>query len=146
MKFIRTAVSAAILAIAPLAAMAEGQVHKLAIHVDEDDRRLLNMALNNAQNVANYYKAQGDSVVIEVVAYGPGLSMFVDGESPVADRISTMALEMDDITFAACGNTLAKREQKKGGEVALLAEAQVVPSGVVRLMELQAEGYAYIRP
>jgi len=28
----------------------------------------------------------------------------------------------------------------------LLSEAKVVPSGVVRLMELQKQGYAYIRP
>ena len=146
MTRIRTAVAAAVIAFAPLSAWAEGQVHKLAIHVDEDDRQLLNMALNNAQNVANHYKAQGDSVVIEVVAYGPGLSMFVDGESPVADRISTMALEMEGITFSACGNTIANREKKQGKPVTLLSEAQVVPSGVVRLMELQGEGYAYIRP
>ena len=146
MKSIRIALAAGLIAFAPLTALAEGQVHKLAIHVDEDDRQLLNMALNNAQNVANHYAAQGDSVIIEVVAYGPGLSMFVDGESPVADRISTMALEMEGISFSACGNTIANREQKQGKPVTLLAEAKVVPSGVVRLMELQGEGYAYIRP
>jgi intracellular sulfur oxidation DsrE/DsrF family protein len=146
MKPLRTALAAGLIAFAPFAAFAEGQLHKLAIHVDEDDRQLLNMALNNAQNVANHYAAQGDSVIIEVVAYGPGLSMFVDGESPVADRISTMALEMEGISFSACGNTITNREKKQGKPVALLAEAQVVPSGVVRLMELQGEGYAYIRP
>ncbi|MGR3362668.1 MAG: DsrE family protein [Maritimibacter harenae] len=127
-------------------ALAEGETHYLAIHVDQADAQVMNMALNNAQNVRSYYAEQGDEVVIEIVAYGPGMTMYVDGKSPVSDRIETMALESDDITFSACGNTLRNMEKKTGGEVALLSEARVVPSGVVRLMELQGEGYAYVRP
>ena len=38
---------------------------------------------------------------------------------------------------------MKKKSQK---DVPLLSEATVVPSGAVRLMELQAEGYAYLRP
>ena len=64
----------------------------------------------------------------------------------MADRISTMALEMDNISFAACGNTLKKMSEKAGHDVALMSEAVVVPSGVVRLIELQEQGYAYVRP
>ena len=138
--------AAAVLAALPLVAQAEGMMHKLAIHVDENDPQVLNMALNNAQNVASHYKDMGDEVTIEIVAYGPGLHMFVPGKSPVADRISTMALEMDHLTFAACGNTLRAMSQKAGAEVTLMEEAVVVPSGVVRLMELQEAGYSYIRP
>jgi hypothetical protein len=48
--------------------------------------------------------------------------------------------------FSACGNTLAGMQKKAGHEIALLSEANVVPSGVVRLMELQSEGYSYVRP
>ena len=124
--------------------MAE-KIH-IAFHVDENDPAVMNMALNNAQNVQNYYAAQGDEAVIEIVAYGPGLNMFVAGKSPVADRISTMSLEIDDITFSACGNTHRKMSQKDGTDVALLPEAQIVPSGVVQLVTLQQKGYAYIRP
>ena len=128
-------------------ALAAGETHYLAIHVDQNDPRVMNMALNNAQNVKSYYEAQGDSVVIEMVAYGPGLNMYVPGKSPVADRIETMALEMQgEITFSGCGNTLRKMSEKAGTEVSLMSEAQVVPAGVVRLMELQNEGYAYLRP
>jgi intracellular sulfur oxidation DsrE/DsrF family protein len=35
---------------------------------------------------------------------------------------------------------------KAGQDVPLMSEAMVVPSGVVRLVELQEQGYAYIRP
>jgi intracellular sulfur oxidation DsrE/DsrF family protein len=125
---------------------AEGQAHFVAIHVDENDPQVMNMALNNVANLSRYYMQQGDTVTVEIVAYGPGLKMFVDGQSPVADRISAMALELDNIRFAACGNTHRNMSQKAGKEIALLDEAYLVPSGVVRLIELQEQDYSYIRP
>ncbi len=132
--------------LAGTAAFAEGQVHHVAVHVDDGDPRVLNMALNNVQNLVSYYESQGDEAVVELVAYGPGLTMFLEGKSPVADRISTMSLEIENLRFSACGNTLRKMSQKAGHDVALMAEAQVTPSGVVRLVELQEQGYAYVRP
>ena len=127
-------------------AFAEGQTHRVAIHVDQNDPKVVNMALNNVQNLEKYYKSQGDDLVVEVVAYGPGLQMFIPGKSPVADRISAMSLELDDLTFSACGNTHRKMSEKLGKDVPLLEEARIVPSGVVRLVELQQQGYSYIRP
>jgi hypothetical protein len=134
------------LALATGAAVAQGKTHYVAIHVDQNDPQVMNMALNNAANVAAYYQEQGDEVVIEMVAYGPGLNMLVAGKSPVADRISAMSLELEQLSFSACGNTLAAMESKAGGDVPLIDEARVVPSGVVRLIELQEQGYAYVRP
>lgn len=130
---------------APIAFAADA-IHKVAVHVDQNDPQVINMALNNVQNLKNYYDSKGEEVAIEVVAYGPGLLMYVDGKSPVADRIATMSLEIDNLQFSACGNTHRKMNEKAGKDVALLSEAQIVPSGVVRLIELQESGYAYIRP
>ena len=127
-------------------AIAEAQTHYVAVHVNENDPKVMNMALNNVANLTRYYEGKGDNVVVEVVAYGPGLNMFIAGKSPVADRISTMSLEMDNLSFAACGNTHRKMSQKAGKDITLLDEAQMVPSGVVRLIELQENDYAYIRP
>jgi intracellular sulfur oxidation DsrE/DsrF family protein len=67
-------------------------------------------------------------------------------DRPVKDRISAMSLEHSDMRFSACGNTLGKMEEKAGKKVALLPEAKVVTSGVVRLIELQEQGYSYVRP
>ncbi|MEP0563332.1 MAG: hypothetical protein ABJC64_02965 [Paracoccaceae bacterium] len=127
-------------------ALAEGETHRVAIHVDENDPQVMNMALNNVANVTKYYESIGDTVVVELVAYGPGLNMFVDGKSPVADRISVMALEMENLSFAACGNTHRVMSEKAGTTVPLLEEVGMVQSGVVRLIELQEGGYAYVRP
>jgi len=127
-------------------AIAEGQVHRVAIHVDQSDPKVQNMALNNAVNITNYYESQGDTVVIEMVAYGPGLTMFIPGKSAVEARIATMSLELENLTFAACGNTHRKMSKKAGQDIPIMDEAGIVPSGVVRLIQLQEDGYAYIRP
>ena len=96
--------------------------------------------------MTNYYHSKGDTVEVEAVTYGPGLNMLIDGRSPVADNIATMSLEMDDLSFAAFGNTHRKMSAKKGEDIALLDEANTVPSGVVRLIQLQEDGFAYVKP
>lgn len=115
--------------------------HKIVIQVSTDDKRIQTIALNNAVNVQ---KALGqDNVQVEIVAYGPGLSMLAEGSSQ-AKRIPSLA--MQDITFSACGNTMKKMAKKKGEMPVLLEGVSVVPAGVIRIMELQEQGYAYVRP
>lgn len=143
MKLLSTAILAAAL---PMMSLAEGVTHNVAFHIDQNDPALMNMVLNNVQNLNNYYASKGDTAVIEVVAYGPGLNMYIADQSPVADRIASMALENDKLSFSACANTMAGIKKKTGNDVTLLSEAQVVPSGVVRLVELQEQGFAYVRP
>ncbi len=138
--------TAATIALSTNLALAEGMTHRVAVHVDQNDPAVMNMALNNVQNLVKHYESVGDDVVVELVAYGPGLNMFVPGKSPVEDRISTMSLAMDNVSFAACGNTHRKMSEKAGKEITLMDEAGIVPSGVVRLIELQEQGYAYVRP
>jgi intracellular sulfur oxidation DsrE/DsrF family protein len=125
---------------------AAGNNHKIAIHLDENDKSRMNLVLNNAQNVNAYYLSKGDTVEIEVVTYGPGLHMLRADTSPVKARIAAMSLEMENLTFAGCQNTQAKMEKKAGKKISLVSEAKMVPSGVVRLIELQENGWAYIRP
>tara|TARA_R110000787_G_scaffold221535_1_gene330260 strand:- start:69406 stop:69858 length:453 start_codon:yes stop_codon:yes gene_type:complete len=135
----------ALMAAATVPAVADGKTHYLAVHVDESDPKRMNLALNNVQNVDAYYKSKGEKVVIELVAYGPGLKMYM-ADSPVKARIEAMALETDNLQFSACSNTHRKMSAKAGHEIALLGEATMVPSGVIRLMELQEQGYSYLRP
>jgi uncharacterized protein len=121
-------------------------VHKLAIQVSENDKAAMNLALNNAENTIEYYKSKGESVAIEIVTFGPGLHMLRADTSPVKDRISPMALENPNLKFIACANTQGKQSKAEGKPVTLISEAKVMPSGVVRLIELQKQGYAYIKP
>lgn len=119
---------------------------KVVLHVNQNDPAIMNLALNNAQNVASHYKAAGKPVTIEVVAYGPGLHMLRADTSPIKARLASFALEQPEIRFSACENTQNNMSKAEGKPVPLLSDAQVVPSGVVRLIELQQQGYAYVKP
>ncbi len=121
-------------------------VHKVAIQVSQNDKAQMDLALNNAKNIIEFYKGKGEPVAIEIVTYGPGLHMLRADTSPVKDRIAPMALENPNLKFIACANTQANQSKAEGKQVTLISEATVMPSGVVRLMELQNQGYAYIRP
>jgi intracellular sulfur oxidation DsrE/DsrF family protein len=106
-------------------ALAGGKVHYLAIHVNDNDKAKMSIALNNAANVTKYYEAKGETVNIEIVAYGPGLHMLRADTSPVKDRIEAMSLQHENLAFSACGNTKARMSKKAGAEIPILEEATV---------------------
>jgi len=68
------------------------KTHRLVLQVNTNDPPAMNLALNNAANVAQHYKEVGEKVTIEVVTFGPGLHMLRDDTSPVKARIEQMAL------------------------------------------------------
>lgn len=125
---------------------AGAKVHHVAIQVSTNDLATMNLALNNAVNVAQDYSASGQEVEIEIVAYGPGLHMLRDDTSPVKARLKSIGESMPNVAFVACGNTRTAMEKTEGKDVPLFSRAKVVKAGVVRLMELQEQGWSYIRP
>ena len=128
------------------ASAADAKVHRLSIHVDQNDPAVMNLALGNAKNVYEYYHERGEEVEIEIVAYSQGLHMLRDDTSPVKDRIKELRALAKKTTFSACGNTKRNMEKTEGKPMTLISEARVVPSGVVRLVELQEQAWSYLRP
>src|ERR1700704_2993082 len=110
------------------------KAHRLLIQVDQNDPAVMNLALNNATNVIEYYRTKGQDVNVDIVTYGPGLHMLRADTSPVQDRIKQlkgMAFP-SKVQFSACGNTKENMEKKEGRSVAVLSDATIVPSGVVQ--------------
>ena len=127
---------------------ADAKSHRVSIQVDQNDPQVMNLALNNASNVIEYYRAKNEDVDVDIVTYGPGLHMLRDDTSPVKDRIKRLK-ELafpGKIQFSACNNTKQGMEKAEGHAISVLSDAVIVPSGVVRLMELQEQGWSYVRP
>jgi uncharacterized protein len=142
------AVAAALSFAVPALAADKVKTHRIAIQVDQNDPALMNLVLNNVSNLVEYYNGAGEQVQIEVVAYGPGLNMLRDDKSPVKDRLKRLKEGSfpSSVAFSACGNTKKGMEKAEGHPVTIVPEATVVPAGVVRLTELQEQGWSYIRP
>lgn len=120
---------------------ADEKKHKIVIQVNSADPITQKMVINNAINLQNHYGA--DNIHIEIVAYGPGLSLLTS-KSKHSSNIENLVL--NDIQFSACSNTIKKMEKKFAKKIELLEDVEIVPAGAARIMELQEQGYAYLRP
>jgi uncharacterized protein len=127
---------------------ADSKSHRVAIQVNQNDPQVMNLALNNATNVIEYYRGKNEDVEVDIVTYGPGLHMLRADTSPVQDRIKRLKdlAFPGKIQFSACNNTRQGMEKAEGHAISVLSDATIVPSGVVRLMELQEQGWSYVRP
>lgn len=124
------------------------KTHHVVFQIDENNKARMNLVLNNVENIIEYYRDKGEPLQVEVVAYGPGLIMLRDDKSPVKGRLANLMKVAfpAKLTYSACHNTMEKMEKKEGHPIPIVSEARVVPGGVVRLNELQEQGWAYIKP
>lgn len=111
---------------------------KIIIQVSDNDTAKWNLALNNAKNIQK--DVGTDNVVIEIVAFGPGVNM-LKAESEVGNRIND-AVDTG-VQVNACQNTMRNFKLSKED---MNAKVGYVPSGVVEIMQRQQQGYAYLRP
>ena len=144
-------VSLAALAAVPLIgrkahAAGEKKIHKMAVHVDQNDPAIMRLALGNSRNAHDLFTARGDLLEVEIVCYSQGLHMLRDDTSPVKEEIKRTRAAVPQVTFGACNNTKRAMEKTEGKIIPVIPEAHVVPAGIVRLVELQEEGYTYVKP
>jgi uncharacterized protein len=147
---LRHLVTVALMSMALISASpaADGKPHRIAIQIDQNDPQLMNMVLGNAINVIEFYRDKNEDVEIDIVAFGPGLHMLRADTSPVQDRVrrlKDMAFP-GRIQFSACNNTKQGMEKAEGHSIPIVPDATIVASGIVHLMELQEQGWSYVRP
>ena len=103
----------------------DAKPHRIAIQVNQNDPQVMNLALNNASNVLEYYRARNQDVEIDIVTYGPGLHMLRADTSPVQDRLKRLK-EMafpGKIQFSACNNTKQGMEKAEGHAISVVSDA-----------------------
>jgi intracellular sulfur oxidation DsrE/DsrF family protein len=122
------------------------KVHNVVLHVGANDPQLMSASLNYATNLLKYYAEKGETANVEILANGPGLHMLREDTSPVKGKVLAFATRHPQVVFSACQNTKENMEAAEGKEVKITAKVRMVPSGVVRLMELQENGWSYIWP
>lgn len=122
------------------------KLHRYVIQVSREDAEGMNLALNNAMAAKRLYDSRGEQFQVEIVAYGPGITMLREDKSPVKEHIEEAKKAIPGLVLSMCGNAKAGAEKREGHEITPLAGVGVVPAGVVRVAELQEQGWTYIRP
>lgn len=121
-------------------------VHRVVFQINSDDPAAMKHAVSNSINLMKYYREKKADLKVEIVGYGPGIDMFRTDKSPVRAILEFMHGHFPEISFAVCGNTTAIKENEEGHPLSFIEGTQVVPFGIVRLVQLQEAGWSYIRP
>jgi len=114
---------------------------KVVLQISDNDPFKQTLVLNVANNLIKHYGP--DQVDVEIVAFGPGLRLLF-AENDNKGRIQSLA--DNGVRFAACGNTIRNMSKILGEEPALNKSATIVPGGVVRILDLEKQGYKLIKP
>ena len=114
---------------------------KVVLQISDNDPFKQTLVLNVANNLVNHYGP--DQVDVEIVAFGPGLRLlFAENENK--NRIQSLA--DNRVRFSACSNTVRNMSKILGEEPKLNKNATTVPAGVVRILDLEKQGYKLIKP
>jgi hypothetical protein len=116
--------------------------HKVFFHLTESDPQRANAVLTNVQNFVDVVGWKNIEA-LELVVHGPGLRPFVVKGIDPEVKAKIEVLLTGGMSMGACQITM-RRQSIKPEE--LVEGLTPIPSGVVRVMELQEKGYAYIRP
>ncbi len=114
---------------------------KVVYHLSDAEK--VNFVLGNIQN---HFDGVGgpDHVTIALVIHGPALKAFhgTQASPDISKRVSEFA--RDGVELAACGNTMKAQNVSLTDLLPGFVSAE--KGGVVRLAELQSQGYLYLRP
>jgi intracellular sulfur oxidation DsrE/DsrF family protein len=113
--------------------------YDLIIHVDDNDPKRLNLAFNN---YANYAAAlPGEEYRVVMVVNGPAAQLLKKENADLAARGAELMKQ--GLAIRVCNNAL----KSFAVDAADLWEGvAIVPAGIVEVVKLQREGFAYLRP
>ncbi len=112
--------------------------YKVVFAVTENDQKVWNEVFGNFRNVQRELGPQ--NVAIELVVYADGIAMLRD-DSLVFNKVEEA--RNDGVKIVACMNTMNAQNITKD---TMLPDIDYVQAGIVELIKLQAEGWAYVRP
>lgn len=118
---------------------------KVLIHVSQANAAHSPETLDEIENLVRYYREQHQSARVEVVINASGLDLVRVDTTRFAERIRRMQRDYDNLTFAACQNTIDRLKREHGIAARLLPGVTVIDSGVAQIMRRQQQGWAYIR-
>ncbi len=113
---------------------------KIILHLDSGENGRLGKVLDLAEKLL----AQQPGARIEVVVNSYGLNLLRADVTPLAGRIEKMARRHANLSFVACGQTVA-RLKRDGVKVELLPVAHTASSAINEIMTRMGQGWVYVK-
>lgn len=118
----------------------EQMMLKVVFHLNMDEAERLVMALNNITNLLK--EIPSTEAAICLLANGSAVRLF-QGDHTAAHSMRVAELSGKGVRFLMCSNSLTNLNLNPGE---MLNGCEVVKAGIMELIRLQADGYAYIKP
>jgi intracellular sulfur oxidation DsrE/DsrF family protein len=116
------------------------KIHRVVMHLNSGEEKVQKGTLNNIKNL---YEAMGaERVNVELVAHGAGLSLFTKQDTKLAPELARLKTSYG-VSYTACSNTMKAQGLTRAD---LIDQVDRTMPAMVRLMELQEQGWAYIKP
>jgi len=115
-------------------------IYRAVLHVDLDEVKPFAIALANAGNLLRAIPEKHYDLVI--LFNGPAVNL-LKAEQCAAHREEIWQLQQARVSFKVCRNALNRFNVDPES---LIEGCEIIPAGIVALIELQQDGYAYIKP
>jgi intracellular sulfur oxidation DsrE/DsrF family protein len=125
----------------PISLSAHVDPNKVLLHLDSSDPYRLSATLDLAEKMLSERKGQRQLAIV-VNTYG--LNLLRQDTSTERARIHRLAEEHPNLSFIACGQTIA-RLKRDGVDVVLLPEASVASSAINEILSRMQKGWIYVR-
>lgn len=114
--------------------------NKVILHLDSGDSGRLGKLLDLADTLL----ARQPAARIEIVVNSYGLDLLRADVTPLASRVESMARRHANLSFVACGQTVA-RLKRDGVRVELLPVALTASSAINEIMTRMGQGWVYVK-
>ena len=122
------------------AAVTPQDPHRVVMHLNSGDEKVQRGALNNIRNL--YQEVGREHLRVELVVHGAGLTLLTKKDSMMATELAQLKTAYG-VEFTACSNTMKAMNLAAHD---LVEQVDRTVPAMVRLMELQEQGWAYIKP
>jgi intracellular sulfur oxidation DsrE/DsrF family protein len=122
----------------------ETKSNRIILHLDSDKPERMEAVLDYADQILDNAQKEGVEAKLEIVANSYGLNLLRAGYTPYIDRINALAHKHANLSFIACGQTVA-RFKREGQDVKLIQQAKMAPSAIGEVVSKMREGWTYIR-
>lgn len=117
-----------------------GPPHRVVMHLNSGDEKVQRGALNNIRHL--YQELGREGLQLELVVHGPGLGLLIKNTSALGAELAQLKSEFG-VRYTACSNTMKALKITRDD---LVDEVGDTVPAMVRLMERQEQGWAYIKP
>jgi len=114
--------------------------HRVVMHLNSGDVNVQRGVLNNIRHL--YEEVGRERLRVELVAHGAGLTLLAKRDSVLATDLAQLKSAYG-VEFTACSNTMKAMTLTRDD---LVEQVDRTVPAMVRLMELQERGWAYIKP